>query len=302
MMMKTLQIAVVTGLLSCAAIVPAQAATSVIELDTSLIRLGQIFHGIGNQSDIIVGAAPAPGQSMTLDSRQLLKLAKTYGVKWQPGSEDDQVVLRRSGTDVTAEDQLAALRTALEDKGVPEGFAVKTVKPLSSLSLAKGVDHTIRIEALSYNPATKEFSAMLKAGGKTVPVKGFVNQMVSVPVLKEPLSKGQMISASDLSFITVSADTLSKSTVTSPDMLVGLVASRTLEPNKPMRMNDVNMQRLVQRGQEVDIIYADGGMRLTARGKAMQNGNADDLVKVVNLGSNKSFDGRVTGDGEVTVY
>lgn len=291
-----------TGIALPATTLPATAATSVIQINDDVVRLGQIFHGIGAKADTIVGAAPQPGKDVTLSARKLLQLAKTNGLKWQPSSGDDQVILRRVATGVGIEAQMEALKTALAAKGAGEQFELVFAKPLAPMNLAADALATVTVDGLMYDPVTSGFTATLLAGGRRVAVAGTVNRLVSLPVLKEPLQKGQMISASDLSYTTVSAMTLTKGSMTDADGLIGMVATRTLEPGKPLRSSDVDAQRLVTRGQDIDIIFATGPMQLRARGKAMQNGTSDDLVKVVNLSSNKSFDARVTGDGEVTVY
>ena len=282
---------------------PASAATSVIQVEDDVVRLGQIFHNIGAKEDIIVGSAPRPGQDMVLNSRRLLQLARANGVKWSPGSTDDQVILRRTAASgITADAQMQALKDALSAKGAGAELALNLDRQLMPIRTASGTDQNITVDNLSFNPQTNGFSAVLVMAGKSVKVSGFVTRMVSVPALKAPLQKGLMVSASDITFITVSADALGRGSITDADSLIGKIASHTLEPGKPLRSSDINEQQLVTRGQEVDIVFAQGPMQLRARGKAMQHGTSDDLVKVVNLSSNKTFDARVTGDGEVTVY
>jgi flagella basal body P-ring formation protein FlgA len=69
----------------------------------------------------------------------------------------------------------------------------------------------------------------------------------------------------------------------------------------PIRIKDVTNPQLISRGDEITIIVKEGGMQLTAKGKAMQNGAEGDMIRAVNVTSNRSLTAMVTGDRTVTV-
>ncbi|MES2729291.1 MAG: flagellar basal body P-ring formation chaperone FlgA [Pseudomonadota bacterium] len=280
---------------------PATAAT-IIQTDAPVVRLGDIFHNIGSKADVIISDSPQPGQDMVMGTRHLLRLAKAHGVAWKPGTGDDTIILRRTAQSINVTQQETALKEALKSKGLEGDFGLAFPKPLSDLNIASSDATAITVDNLQYQPQSKQFSATLVAGAKQVKVQGHIVQLISVPVLKSPVQKGQVISAQDIGFIEMKAEDIKNSLVTNPDSVIGMVATKTLESNKPLRLNDINAQRLVERGQEIMIIYSTGPIQLTAKGKAMQNGQEDDVVQVVNLGSNLTLDARVTGNGVVTVY
>jgi flagella basal body P-ring formation protein FlgA len=92
-----------------------------------------------------------------------------------------------------------------------------------------------------------------------------------------------------------------------PDMildaesLVGLTPRRIVSAGKPVRNIDVEMPELVARGDSVTLVFDSAPLYLTAKGKALQNGGKGDLVRVINIASNRSIEGVVTGDRQVTV-
>ncbi len=290
-----------TTLLLTTLALPASAAT-IIQTDQNVVRLGDIFQNIGGKDDVIIGNAPQPGQDMVLGPRALLQLAKAHGVSWKPGVGDNTVIVRRAAQSINVSAQEKALTDALSDKGVNGDFSLQFTKPLVDMNIATGGDTAIRVNNLHYAPENRTFNATLIAGDKQAEVSGQVIQMISVPVLKSPVQRGQIISTTNLDFLSVKADSIKNNLVTNPDSVIGMVATKVLEPNKPLRLNDIAAQRLVERGQEITIQYAAGPLQLTAKGKAMQHGQADDVVQVVNLGSNLTLDARVTGNGVVTVY
>ena len=290
-----------TTLLLTTLALPAGAAT-VIQTDQNVVRLGDVFHNIGSKEDIVIGNAPQPGQDMILGPRALLQLAKTHSISWKPGTGDNTVIVRRASQSLSISAQEKALTDALVAKGLHGDFGLQFTTPLQEMSIATDDDAAITVDNLHYAADSQAFSATLTAGAKQAQVSGHIVQMISVPVLKSPVQKGQVISAANLDFLSVKSESVKGNLVTNPDSVIGMVATKMLEPNKPMRLNDIAAQRLVERGQEITILYAAGPLQLTAKGKAMQHGQADDVVQVVNLGSNLTLDARVTGNGVVTVY
>jgi flagella basal body P-ring formation protein FlgA len=70
---------------------------------------------------------------------------------------------------------------------------------------------------------------------------------------------------------------------------------------KPIRDLELENPQIVDRGSAVTLLYKNGAMTLSARGKSLQNGARGDTVRVVNMASNKSLEGLVTAENEVTV-
>ena len=58
---------------------------------------------------------------------------------------------------------------------------------------------------------------------------------------------------------------------------------------------------LVQRDQNVTLIYQSAGLYLTTRGKALDNGAEGDVVNVLNPLSKRTVTGVVSGRGQVTI-
>jgi flagella basal body P-ring formation protein FlgA len=58
---------------------------------------------------------------------------------------------------------------------------------------------------------------------------------------------------------------------------------------------------LVQRDQNVTLIYESPGLYLTVRGKALEAGTEGDVVNVMNLQSKRTVSGTVSGRGQVSI-
>ena len=59
--------------------------------------------------------------------------------------------------------------------------------------------------------------------------------------------------------------------------------------------------QIVQRNEAVTIMYEVPGIRLTVRGKALEAGALGDIISVLNIQSNRTVQGTVSGPGRVTM-
>ena len=78
-------------------------------------------------------------------------------------------------------------------------------------------------------------------------------------------------------------------------------ARRQLRAGQAVRVADLAKPDLVQRDQNVTLIYDSPGLYLTVRGKALENGTEGDVVNVMNLQSKRTVSGIVTGRGQVSI-
>ena len=85
------------------------------------------------------------------------------------------------------------------------------------------------------------------------------------------------------------------------DRAVGMQARRQLRAGQALRIADLAKPDLVQRDQNVTLIYEASGLYLTMRGKALESGTEGDVVNVMNLQSKRTVSGTVTGRGQVSI-
>lgn len=81
--------------------------------------------------------------------------------------------------------------------------------------------------------------------------------------------------------------------------LIGLVARRTLLPGRPIPVNAVSEQMLVQRGQPGRLVFREQGLHIVMQVEVLQSGGAGDLVRVRNIDSGVVVSGTVQGDGSI---
>jgi len=85
------------------------------------------------------------------------------------------------------------------------------------------------------------------------------------------------------------------------EMLIGMVAKRTLLPGKPIPLAAIDAPRLIHIGATVRIIFEEAGLVIVAFGSALQPGAVGELIRVRNQDSGLVVSGRVQADGSIRV-
>src|SRR6202035_4479577 len=84
-------------------------------------------------------------------------------------------------------------------------------------------------------------------------------------------------------------------------LAVGIQTRKQLRKGQALRAADIGKPDLVQRDDNVTLIYEAAGLYLTIRGKAMESGTDGDVVNVLNLQSKRTVSGVVIGRDQVAI-
>jgi flagella basal body P-ring formation protein FlgA len=271
-----------------------------------VIRLGDLFSGLEYNQDRVLGASPRPGEDMVLNAQTLMRVAVAMDLDWRPGSNQDYLVVKRAATLVDAASIEKGVRKALNEEGVTGAYNLMFQTGNPQIVLPPDFAPNFEVANMRYDADNSWFEADIFAPSANDPhtqlrVSGKVETLVQVPVLKDSLRTGSVIRADDIEVIDVPAHSLNHDVILSAQDLIDQTPRRMIVAGKPIKTRDVESPRVVSRGDSVTMIYETGVMRLTAIGKAMENGSEGDTVRVVNDQSKRSVEAIVTGQQEVTV-
>jgi flagellar basal body P-ring formation protein FlgA len=206
---------------------------------------------------------------------------------------------------VFGEDHVEAALTQALVPYITRGRAVVELDNPSLELRAPAGAGSLTAERVYFNPVNGRFAAELVIGGTKpavrLPVAGRAFGLVEVPVLSRRLSQGEAIAAVDLARVEMRADMLESDVAASEEELVGRAPRRSLAPNQPVRLRDVQSPRLVDKGALVTIVLSTPRMILTAQGRAQQDGGKGDVVRVLNSQSNRTIEATVVGFNQVAV-
>jgi flagella basal body P-ring formation protein FlgA len=271
------------------------------------LTVGDIFDGVAaEKASYILGPGPAPGKDMVLDARTLMRIAIALDLPWRPDSSADSVTVRRDAVVIEQSAIDAGLRDALVSKGLDSLFEIAYSAGAPAIALKPGLPATFDVSALELDRTRDTFRATISAPSADDPqavlnLSGTIRHMVQVPVLKSTLKNGDIIGARDIDSIAVYARDLQSDMVLDGESIVGLTPRRVAPAGKPLRGMDLEAPELVSRGDNVTLVFDSAPLFLTAKGKALQNGGMGDLVRVVNVASNRPIEGIITGAGQVSV-
>ncbi|GJL84369.1 MAG: flagellar basal body P-ring biosynthesis protein FlgA [Micavibrio sp.] len=270
------------------------------------IKLGDVFYGLSGDADKVLGPAPRPGTEMVLNARTLMRIAIALDLPWRPASSADYVVLSRAATLVDREQIENGLKEALIEKGLKGNYNLKFADGNTDIILPQGQPGTIEITSISFDPKKDWFEADIVAPSKNNPIhrarlSGQVERLTSVPVLSDTLHKGTIIGKRDIEFVDLPSRSVNHDYIRNADDLRGMTPRRILHAGKPIQTSEIQAPRIVERGDFVTMIFEDGMLSLTAKGKALENGAKGDFIRVVNTGSNRTVEAVVTAEREVTV-
>lgn len=307
---KAITFALIGLTLFMLALSPGNAAAVVLKDNAILtepnITLGDIFNGLERDQDHILGAAPRPGQDMTLNARTLMRIAVAMDLPWRPNSMADQIVLRRPATIISKDALEETLESALEQEGLTGNFRLNIPEGLPEIALPLDQPETLEVTHMTYDPARKWFEADIAAPSKdnpikTISVKGNVETLISVPVLTDTFRKGMVIGKHDITYIDMPENKIKHDMILQEEELLGMTPRRVANSGEPLSLNEIEAPIIVTRGDMITMIFNDGPIYLTARGKALEHGAKGDVIRVVNPASNQTVEGTVTADKEITI-
>jgi flagella basal body P-ring formation protein FlgA len=209
----------------------------------------------------------------------------------------------------------AAFAISIED-GLTETLRNAFALPAAELSVSLQLDAPIPMELQAYGDGTRfadllldrasgRFSviALLPHGASTprLSLTGQVTALAEVPVLREMVRRGQLVTQDLVDYQLIPAQRLSSGMVVDVADLLGQAARRTLHPGRPVRAADLMPPIVVAKNKVVRMVYEVGALRLTARGRALGDGGAGAMIKVLNVDSKRTVDAIIVDNDTVAV-
>ncbi|MEE3047671.1 MAG: flagellar basal body P-ring formation chaperone FlgA [Pseudomonadota bacterium] len=269
------------------------------------VTLGDLFTGIDpQQADIAVAHAPQPGKQVVLDYRWLYGIAQRHNINWRPRTTADQVLVTRASQIITIDEIRDAVEIALVDHGIQRPFTVDLSSENFQIHLPVDALNNVDVTALEVNSRTQRFVASVTAAAQTAQqrtyrISGKYYPLSSVPVLVEPVSRGQIIRPDQVEYRDFRSERVPSGAIRDINDVIGKEVVRAGTPNEPLLFRDLTNPILVRRGALVTIRLVTANMSLTARGKALENGSKGDVIRVVNQSSNKTIQVEVVAENEV---
>ncbi|NBX65998.1 MAG: flagella basal body P-ring formation protein FlgA [Proteobacteria bacterium] len=269
------------------------------------IKLGDVFEGLSQHADFVLAPAPHPGEELVWHAPTLLRIATAFNLPWRP-QDEDKISIRRAASIVDADTVRAVIRDHLATMNDADSFNVTLSTTIPEI-VVPGLDMPrVEVADFSMPQSGGPFSAIIRvaaSGGKpeTVTLRGMAERLVHVPVLKRTMKNGTIIEATDITWVTKPAAGIRRDIILDEASLIGTTPRKAVAAGIVLRPDDLQTPLMIKRGAPVTMVYETGGMYITAKGRAMEDGAYGQTIKVSNVGSNKQLEAQVTGSRIVTV-
>ena len=285
---------------------PAVTLKSVAVIEGDVVRLGDLFHGLGAEAETAVARAPSPGARVELSSRWLAALALGHGVPWRPSSALDRVLVERASHTIGSAQVEDVILSALAERGVDGRVALLLDNPGLRLQLPAEIEPSLAITGLSYDPGNGRFNARIVAPATGAPhaltsVTGRAVVMTDVPVLQRPVEPGETIRPEDVGWTRLRADRIGRNVVLDAQSVIGKSPRRPIGLDQPIRSGDLREPVTVKKNSLVTISLRTERMVLTAQGRALEDGATGNVIRVMNTKSNTVINAVVAESGLVEV-
>lgn len=234
--------------------------------------------------------------------KAILVFAAIFGFA-QNAAADDNLSRVFTGRDVAQ-----AVGRALIKEGAGDELRVQIsgVREDDQIALSAGSPIKAEVENVTLDKVRGRWEATLymAADGKSLAparISGTYDEMAHIPMLKQRMQSGDIISQDDIVWDSMPISRLRKSTVMDSKALVGKSPKRTVSASRPIRLDEITGPTVVSKGAQVSLIYKTPNMEIKTLGEAMENGAQGNVIKVKNTSSKAILVGTVEGEGRVRV-
>ncbi|MGO1117855.1 flagellar basal body P-ring formation chaperone FlgA [Rhodovibrionaceae bacterium A322] len=279
-----------------------------VRVQGRIVRLGHLFSGLDEQANTPIARSPELGKSVELTAQWLGAVARAYNIQWTPRSTFDVSRVERASISITATDISPVLLAELDEDGDGDTSNVQLQfdEPNATFLLPEEAGKTFELVAFRKDDRTGRFAATLQLGEEgpnmqRVQLNGQSYEMTQIPVLRHRLEDNDVVEAGDLDWMTVRADRIPQGSAIDQEDIIGKAAGRRLRAGKPIRLSDLGEPVTIHKKSAVTILVDHGLMQLTAQGRAMEDGQIGDLIRVMNIQSNKTVHAIVVDENLVEV-
>jgi flagellar basal body P-ring formation protein FlgA len=279
-----------------------------VQVSGDLVRIGDVIDNAGSAGQIAIYRAPDLGTTGSLSVAQVLNTLRTHHVIGVDTRDLKEISVTRLARTLEGKDIELQVARALERRnglGDAANLSLTFDRDPGDVRLDAGFTGGMQPSIVRYDNRNGRFDVTFEIANENgAPAKlrftGTAIETVEAAVLARTIERNEIVKSSDVVLerrpkAEVGAEAATR------DRAVGMQARRQLRAGQAIRAADLAKPDLVQRDQNVTLIYDAPGIYLTMRGKALDNGTEGDVVNVMNLQSKRTLSGTVTGRGQVSI-
>jgi flagellar basal body P-ring formation protein FlgA len=280
-----------------------------VTVESDIVRIGDVIDNAGSAAKIAIYRAPDLGTTGTLPTAQVISALQAHQVIGVDTKDIKSVTVTRLARTIDAKEIESQVAHAIEHHGGLGDAASLNLtfdRDVQDLRLDAWNSGAIQPTQTRYEPRSGRFDVTLEisndvnASRTRLRFTGVAIEMLEAAVLTRNVERGDVLKGSDIVVerrpkAEVGSDAVPR------DRAVGMQMRRQLRAGQAVRVTDLGKPDLVQKDDNVVLIYESAGIYLTARGKAIDTGTDGDTVTVLNLQSKRTITGTVVGRDQVAI-
>jgi flagellar basal body P-ring formation protein FlgA len=274
-----------------------------------IVRIGDLIDNAGSFAQVPVYRAPDLGTTGQLSTAQVINALRAHQVIGVETRDIKQISVTRLARSVDSKELELAVAHAIEHRsglGDAANLSLTFDRDVQDVRLEAWSNGAMQVASVRYEPrngrfdVTFEIANDINSARAKLRFTGTAIETVEAAVLTRGVERGDVLKSSD-----VVTERRPKAEVggdaAARNQAVGMQMRKQLRAGQPVKVADLARPDLVQRDDNVTLIYETAGLYLTSRGKALESGTEGDTVSVLNMQSKRTVSGVVIGRGQVTI-
>ena len=274
-----------------------------------LVRIGDLIDNAGGVAEVPVFRAPDLGLTGTVSADAVLAAVRAHALTAVSTGGLSEVEVTRASRPITArqiEEVLAEALAAQYGLGEARDLTLQLDRSLRTMHVSPSARGEPRVSQLTYDTHNGRFNAALEiptgaTARRPLRVTGRAIATVEVATVVQTVARGEVLKEADILMERRPRTEVGRDIVTDRAQIMGKAARVSLQPGRPLRLSQLMRPELVQRNEQVTLVYQMPGIMLTVRGKATEGGAEGDVIGVLNEQSKRTLQGVVAGPGRVIV-
>jgi flagellar basal body P-ring formation protein FlgA len=280
-----------------------------VTVEGEIVRIGDMIENAGSAAQIAIYRSPDLGTTGTLPTAQVINALQAHQVIGVDTRDIKSVSVTRLARILEGKEIESQVAHALEHRsglGDAANLNLTFDRDVQDVRLEAWNNGSLQPASVRYEPRSGRFDVSLEIPNDTnnsrakLRFTGIAVEMLEAAVLTRNVERGDVLKASDV--VTERRPKAEVGNDAAPRRrAVGMQMRKGLRAGQALRVADLGKPDLVQRDDNVTLIYEAAGIYLTARGKAIDNGTEGDTVTVLNLQSKRTISGVVVGRDQVAI-
>ena len=280
-----------------------------VTVESDVVRVGDMVENAGSAAQIAIYRSPDLGTTGTLPAAHVISVLQAHQVIGVLTLDIKSVTVTRLARTIEGKEIQSQVAHALEHRGgLGEAANLNLTfdREVQDVRLDTSNNGELQLAVVRYEPRSGRFDVTLEISNDVnssrtrLRFTGVVIEMLEAAILTRNVDRGDVLKGSDVIIerrpkAEVGGDAAAR------DNAVGMQMRRGLRAGQPLKLADLAKPDLVQREEDVTLIYDSAGIYLTIRGKAAESGTEGDTVNVLNLQSKRTVSGVVIGRRQVAI-